>query len=61
MSQVNDGAAGQTGDDELPGNRSMPTQTVISVLTYADVASAVVWLSAAFGLTVRLRMGEHRG
>ena len=42
MSQVNDGAAGQTGDDELPGNRSIPTQTVIPVLTYADVASAVV-------------------
>ncbi len=60
MSQPNEGDAAQPGDDELPGNRSMPTQTVIPVLTYRDVPSTVAWLSAAFGFTVRLRIGEHR-
>lgn len=38
----------------------MPDSTVIPVLIYRDVASAVAWLSEAFGFTVRLRIGDHR-
>ena len=48
------------GDGALPVNRSMPTSTVIPVLTYRDVPAAITWLSDAFGFTVRLRIGDHR-
>jgi uncharacterized glyoxalase superfamily protein PhnB len=42
-------------------NRSVPTATVIPVLTYADVRQAVSWLSAAFGFVETVRIGEdHR-
>jgi uncharacterized glyoxalase superfamily protein PhnB len=42
-------------------NRSVPPSTVIPVLSYPDVRAAVDWLSAAFGLTERVRIGEdHR-
>ena len=41
-------------------NRSMPASTVIPVLAYPDVAGAVAWLSAAFGFTLRLGIGDHR-
>lgn len=42
-------------------NRSIPTPTVIPVLTYPDVRAAVTWLEAAFGFTERVRIGEdHR-
>jgi uncharacterized glyoxalase superfamily protein PhnB len=42
-------------------NRSIPASTVIPVLTYPDVRAAVAWLTAAFGFTERLRIGEdHR-
>ncbi len=42
-------------------NRSIPSCTVIPVLVYPDVRAAVAWLSAAFGFTERLRIGEdHR-
>ena len=41
-------------------NRSIPSSTVIPVLTYPDVAAAVAWLSGAFGFTERLRIGDHR-
>lgn len=45
----------------LKPNRSVPSSTVIPVLIYADVREAVAWLSAAFGFTERLRIGEgHR-
>ncbi len=40
-------------------NRSIPTPTVIPVLTYPDVREAVAWLSAAFGFVERLRIGEN--
>lgn len=42
-------------------NRSAPPSTVIPVLIYPDVRAAVDWLSAAFGFSERLRIGEgHR-
>lgn len=42
-------------------NRSIPSSTVIPVLTYPDVRAAVTWLSAAFGFVERLQIGEdHR-
>ena len=41
-------------------NRSVPPCTVIPVLTYPDPAVAAGWLCAAFGFTVRLRIGNHR-
>lgn len=45
----------------MKANRSAPVSTVIPVLIYADVRAAVDWLSAAFGFTERLRIGEgHR-
>ena len=42
-------------------NRSLPSATVIPVLVYPDVRAAVAWLTEAFGLTERVRIGEgHR-
>ena len=41
-------------------NRSMPASTVIPVLAYPSVPEAVAWLSAAFGFTLRLGIGDHR-
>ena len=42
-------------------NRSVPSATVIPVLTYPDVRAAVEWLGAAFGFVERVRIGEdHR-
>jgi len=42
-------------------NRSIPDSPVIPVLTYPDVRAAVAWLSAAFGFTERVRVGDaHR-
>jgi uncharacterized glyoxalase superfamily protein PhnB len=41
-------------------NRSMPASTVIPVLVYPSVPEAVAWLSAAFGFTLRLAIGDHR-
>jgi uncharacterized glyoxalase superfamily protein PhnB len=42
-------------------NRSIPSATVIPVLIYPDVREAVDWLSAAFGFSERVRIGEdHR-
>ncbi|MDO8212926.1 VOC family protein [Conexibacter sp. CPCC 206217] len=42
-------------------NRSMPAATVIPVVNYPDVEAAVAWLTAAFGFTERVRIGEgHR-
>lgn len=40
-------------------NRSIPSATVIPVLTYSDVREAVAWLSEAFGFTERVRIGEN--
>ncbi|WP_420243130.1 VOC family protein [Roseiterribacter gracilis] len=44
----------------MPHNRSMPDATVIPVLSYPDVATAVLFLTRAFGFTERLRIGDHR-
>ena len=42
-------------------NRSIPPPTVIPVLSYPDVRSAVAWLTATFGFAERVRIGEaHR-
>lgn len=42
-------------------NRSVPSATVIPVLTYPDVRAAVSWLTAAFGFVERVRIGaNHR-
>jgi uncharacterized glyoxalase superfamily protein PhnB len=41
-------------------NRSMPQCTVIPVLDYPEVSAAVDWLCAAYGFTLRLRIGDHR-
>jgi uncharacterized glyoxalase superfamily protein PhnB len=42
-------------------NRSIPSATVVPVLTYPDVREAVAWLEAAFGFQERLQIGEsHR-
>ena len=41
-------------------NRSIPSATVIPVLSYPDVNQAAEWLRRAFGFTVRLRIGSHR-
>jgi uncharacterized glyoxalase superfamily protein PhnB len=40
-------------------NRSIPRATVIPVLIYPHVREAVRWLSAAFGFTERVRIGDH--
>jgi uncharacterized glyoxalase superfamily protein PhnB len=41
-------------------NRSIPASTVIPVLADPSVAEAVAWLSAAFGFTLRVGIGDHR-
>jgi uncharacterized glyoxalase superfamily protein PhnB len=42
-------------------NRSVPSPTVVPVLTYPDVREAVGWLNTAFGFEERLQIGEsHR-
>lgn len=39
----------------------MPSPTVVPVLVYPDVREAVAWLTEAFGLSERLRIGDgHR-
>jgi uncharacterized glyoxalase superfamily protein PhnB len=41
-------------------NRSMPQSAVIPELPYPDIGAAIDWLAAAFGFTLRLRIGDHR-
>jgi len=41
-------------------NRSVPPGTAMPVLSYPDVGAAADWLCKAFGLTVRLRIANHR-
>src|SRR6185503_17399479 len=41
-------------------NRSMMKSTVIPELAYADPGKAAQWLEGAFGLSVRLRIANHR-
>jgi uncharacterized glyoxalase superfamily protein PhnB len=40
-------------------NRSIPAAPVVPVLIYPDVREAVAWLTAAFGFSERLRIGEN--
>src|SRR6478609_8166068 len=48
-------------DGGMRPNRSIPSTTVIPVLSYPDVRDAVAWLSASFGFVERVRIGEdHR-
>lgn len=44
----------------MPANRSMPDCAVIPVLAHPDVGEAITWLCATFGVTVRLRICDHR-
>jgi uncharacterized glyoxalase superfamily protein PhnB len=42
-------------------NRSVPSATVIPVLTYSDVRAAVDWLAGVFGFVERVQIGDgHR-
>src|SRR5260370_27890982 len=43
----------------MKSNHSIPAATVIPVLVYPDVRAAVAWLSAAFGFSERVRIGEN--
>jgi uncharacterized glyoxalase superfamily protein PhnB len=48
-------------DKWMKHNRSVPPSTVIPVLPYPDVRTAVTWLTEAFGFAERVRIGEsHR-
>lgn len=45
----------------MKGNRSIPPDTVIPVLTYPHVPAAVDWLVSAFGAVEHVRIGDgHR-
>ena len=41
-------------------NRSIPACTVIPELGYPDIGKAIDWLRDAFGLSLRLRIADHR-
>jgi uncharacterized glyoxalase superfamily protein PhnB len=41
-------------------NRFIPNATVIPVLAYPNAPEAAAWLCAAFGFTIRIRIGTHR-
>lgn len=49
-----------TPTNPVPGNRSMPSSTIIPELAYPDVREAVEWLCRCFGFAERLRIGDHR-
>jgi len=42
-------------------NRSVPPPTVVPILVYPDVRSAVTFLTTAFGFVERTRIGEAIG
>lgn len=44
----------------IQSNRSIPSATVIPVLSYTDINDAAKWLCTAFGFRVRLRIADHR-
>jgi uncharacterized glyoxalase superfamily protein PhnB len=46
--------------NNLPDNLSMPPCTIIPVLEYEDIATAITWLEEKFGFTERWRAGTHR-
>ena len=41
-------------------NRSVPECEVIPEVVYPDVTQGAAWLAEAFGLKVRIRIGNHR-
>ena len=41
-------------------NRSLPNCPVIPELAYRDIGKAIEWLTEAFGLTLRVRIADHR-
>lgn len=41
-------------------NRSMPSSSVIPVLTCRDFDKTITWLTEVFGFRERWRVGEHR-
>jgi uncharacterized glyoxalase superfamily protein PhnB len=41
-------------------NRSIPRSTVMPVIPYPDLGTAVAWLCEVFGFSVRVRIGDHR-
>jgi len=41
-------------------NRSFPRSTVLPELAYPDIAEAITRLCEAFGITLRIRTGNHR-
>lgn len=41
-------------------NRSMPSDVVMPILHYRDMAAAIEWLDAAFGVRERLRISDDR-
>jgi uncharacterized glyoxalase superfamily protein PhnB len=41
-------------------NRSMPSSTVLPVLSYPDVDDACDWLCRTFGFSIRWKAGHHR-
>jgi hypothetical protein len=41
-------------------NRSMPSDVVMPILHYRDMAAAIAWLETAFGVRERLRISDHR-
>ena len=41
-------------------NRSIPACSVIPEVAYPDVTEGAAWLEKAFGLQVRIRIGNHR-
>jgi uncharacterized glyoxalase superfamily protein PhnB len=43
----------------VQSNRSIPDAAVVPVLIYPDVRAAVEWLTAAFGFSERVRIGEN--
>jgi uncharacterized glyoxalase superfamily protein PhnB len=42
-------------------NRSAPRATVVPILVYEDVGTAIDWLCDTFGFTERLRAGRPGG
>jgi uncharacterized glyoxalase superfamily protein PhnB len=46
--------------EKLIKNRSMPSNTIIPVLYYAEVDKAINWLCETFGFRLRWRAGNHR-
>lgn len=49
-----------SGSIRMKPNRSMPSDVVMPILHYRDMAAAIVWLEAAFGVQERLRISDHR-